>query len=50
MFETIPPTDNSSAKMLQEILVHPANTAGIASPPYFDSNGNYTLTVARAAG
>jgi nucleoside phosphorylase len=50
VFHTIPPTDNSSAKMLNSILVHLANTSGTANSPYFDSHGNYTLTVANPAG
>ena len=50
IFEATPDTDNISAKMLYPILSHMANTAGLATPPYFDSDGNYTLTVACPAG
>jgi hypothetical protein len=41
-FETIPADDNACAKILKDpILGCLANTADLASPPYFDTDGNY---------
>jgi hypothetical protein len=42
IFETIPTDDNACAKILKDpILGSLANTADLASPPYFDTEGNY---------
>jgi hypothetical protein len=43
IFETIPVDYNEAAKMLKPILMHLTNAAGLHSPPYFDSEGNYQL-------
>jgi hypothetical protein len=44
IWETVPSDDNESAKALDPILTHLANASGLPSSPYFDVNGNYTLT------
>jgi hypothetical protein len=42
ILETIPADDNACAKILKDpILSCLANTADLASPPYFDAGGNY---------
>jgi hypothetical protein len=43
IFETVPTENNESAKLLSPLLDHMANAAGLASSPYFDAEGNYTL-------
>jgi hypothetical protein len=43
IFENAPSTDNEAAPPLMPILRRLANAAGLALPPYFDSDGNYTL-------
>jgi hypothetical protein len=43
IFETVPVDDNESAKVLDPILTHLANAAGLPSSPYIDVEGNYTL-------
>ena len=43
IFEMVPTDDNESAKVLDPILTHLANTSGLPSSPYVDVNGNYTL-------
>jgi hypothetical protein len=50
MFETIPRDYNQAAKSLKPILTHLANAAGLDSSPYFDSEGNYTLTLSALDG
>ena len=45
IFETVPTEDNESAKSLYPILGHLANTAGLAAPPNFDAEGNYTAKI-----
>jgi Putative DNA-binding domain len=50
IFETVPTDDNDAAKRLRVTLDHLANTAGLASSPYFDAMGNYTLKPACPAG
>jgi hypothetical protein len=41
IFDTVPTDNNESAKLLNPILGHFANAAGLASSPYFDADGNY---------
>jgi hypothetical protein len=41
--ESIPPDYRAAARMLKPILTHLANAAGLATSPYFDEDGNYTL-------
>jgi hypothetical protein len=43
IFETVPRDDNDAAMRLRVTLDHLANAAGLASSPYFDAMGNYTL-------
>ena len=43
VFEQIPQDDAATAKGLRVTLDHLANAAGLATSPYFDENGNYTL-------
>jgi hypothetical protein len=43
IFEQIPQDDAATAKGLRAMLDHLANAAGLATSPYFDENGNYTL-------
>jgi hypothetical protein len=43
IFEQIPQDDAARAKGLRATLDHLANAAGLATSPYFDENGNYTL-------
>jgi hypothetical protein len=43
IFEQIPQDDAATAKGLRATLDHLANAAGLATSPYFDENGNYTL-------
>jgi hypothetical protein len=50
VFDKVPEDDTHSAKMLYPILSHLANTAQLATSPYFDAEGNYTLKPASAAG
>lgn len=50
VFDEVPKDDTHSAKMLYPILSHLANTAQLATSPYFDAEGNYTLKPALAAG
>lgn len=40
-FDTVPTGYNESAKALMPLLSHLAHAAGLASPPYFDIDGNY---------
>jgi hypothetical protein len=49
IFETVPTEDNESARLLKPLLGHLANAAGLASPPCFDANGNYTPSGFRTA-
>lgn len=42
ILDTVSPTYNESAKVLMPTLRHLAQTSGLRSPPYFDSDGNYT--------
>jgi hypothetical protein len=49
-FETVPADDNDTARRLRVTLDHLTNTAGLASSPYFDAMGNYTLKPACPAG
>jgi hypothetical protein len=50
VFDEVPADDNESAKKLLPLLNHLANTAQLASSPYFDEKGNYTLKPAQPAG
>ncbi len=50
VFGEVPKDDVHSAKMLCSILSHLANTAQLATSPYFDAEGNYTLKPALGAG
>lgn len=50
IFDVVPKDDAHSAKMLYPILSHLANTAQLATSPYFDAEGNYTLKPALPAG
>jgi len=50
IFETVPRDDNDAARRLRVTLDHLANAAGLASSPYFDPMGNYTLKPACPAG
>jgi hypothetical protein len=43
IFEQIPADDKATARGLRGTLDHLANAAGLASSPYFDDAGNYTL-------
>jgi hypothetical protein len=43
IFETVPTENIESARLLNPLLAHMANAAGLASSPYFDADGNYTL-------
>ena len=43
VFDTVPANNIESAKLLQPMLRHLANTAGLAMSPYFDADGNYQL-------
>ena len=43
LFEAVPTDDNESAKLLDPILNHMANTSGLPSSPYFDVHGDYIL-------
>jgi hypothetical protein len=48
LLNDVPCSDNESAKQLKPILDHIANTSGLASSPYFDNEGNYTLKIPSA--
>jgi hypothetical protein len=50
IFDVVPKDDTHSAKMFYPILSHLANTAQLATSPYFDADGNYTLKPALPAG
>jgi hypothetical protein len=50
IMKQVPEDDNLSAKMLNPVLSHLANAAHLATSPYFDADGNYTLKVACPAG
>jgi hypothetical protein len=50
VFDEVPKDDTHSAKMLRPILSHLANTAQLATSPYFDADGNYLLKPAQSAG
>lgn len=41
VISTVPRDFNDCAKILEPVLTHLANTAGLASSPYFDEDGNY---------
>jgi hypothetical protein len=43
IFEQIPVDDKAAARGLRGTLDHLANAAGLATSPYFDDEGNYTL-------
>ena len=43
VFDEVPSDDNESAKKLLPILGHLANTAQLATSPYFDAARNYLL-------
>jgi hypothetical protein len=43
VFGEIPADDKTAARGLRGTLDHLANAAGIATSPYFDDDGNYTL-------
>jgi len=45
VFNSAPPDVHTTARQLKSILSHLANAAGLASPPYFDANGNCTLNL-----
>jgi len=44
VFETATTDYNACAKLLKPLLTHLANAAGRESSPYFDDDGNYTLS------
>jgi hypothetical protein len=43
IFEDVPPDHPTAARLLRATLDHLANAAGLATSPYFDEAGNYTL-------
>ncbi len=45
ILESVPPDYRATARLLKPILTHLANAAGLATSPYFDEEGNYTLDV-----
>ena len=49
IFEQVPTDENTSAKLLHDILSHLANTAHLAISPHFDADGNYLLKPALPA-
>jgi len=49
VFESVPPDDRATARVIKPILTHLANAAGLAASPYFDEGGNYTLDLRRYA-
>jgi hypothetical protein len=50
IFEIVPTDDNDAARRLRVTLDHLANAAGLASSPYFNATGDYTLKPVRPAG
>jgi len=49
IFDQMPTDENTSARLLHDILSHLANTAHLAMSPYFDADRNYLLTPALPA-
>lgn len=47
ILEHVPPGYGATAQALKPILTHLANAAALASSPYFDEDGNYTLNLQR---
>ncbi|MBW8078817.1 MAG: TIR domain-containing protein [Gallionella sp.] len=47
ILESVPPDGRATAQALKPILTHLANAAGLASSPYSDEDGNYTLDLRR---
>jgi len=45
ILDTVPTDFNEGAKVLNPILTHMANAAGLSSSPYFDKDGNYTVNL-----
>lgn len=45
VFEIAPGNYNACAKLLEPIVTHLANTAGLPASPYFDEQGNYLLNL-----
>jgi hypothetical protein len=46
IFEEVPSDFTGCARIVMPILRHLANAAGLASPPFFDADGNYTAKLA----